>query len=221
MKKYSYGLTADTFRKEDFQAIKKLFESRKYTMGENVSLFEKKLSKWLNVKNSIMVNSGSSANLLLISSLLYRTNNKEKILNIGDEVLVPSLAWPTTIWPIVQLGLKPVFTDINLHSLAIDLKSAKKLITSKTKAMFLIHVLGQACNMKKYKNFCKENNLILLEDCCESFGAFSHKKTVGSFGLGGTFSHYFSHHLTTIEGGSIITNNNKLADDLRSMRAHG
>lgn len=221
MPKYLYNLSYNSFSKTDFKATQKVFIQEKYTMGTTVAKFEKELSKWLNVKNSIMVNSGSSANLLLVSSLLYRTNNKLKNLKKGSEVLVPALSWPTTVWPILQLGLKPVIVDINFKSLAIDLDSAKKLLSSKTKAMFLIHVLGQACEMKDYVKFCRNYNLILLEDCCESFGSFNQNKSVGTFGYGGTFSHYFSHHLNTIEGGTVITNNNKLADDLRSLRSHG
>ena len=168
-----------------------------------------------------MVNSGSSANLLLVSSLLYRTNKEKIILKKGDEVIVPSLAWSTTVSPLIQLGLKPIIVDINLNSLAIDLESAQRVISKRTKAMFLIHVLGQACNMDIYSKFCKKNKLVLIEDCCESFGSFYKSKTIGSFGVGGTFSHFFSHHLTTIEGGTIITNDNDLANDLRSLRAHG
>lgn len=218
--KYHYSLSNDNFIKKDFNALKRAFHNKRYTMGSSVKKFENQLCKWLKVKNAIMVNSGSSANLLLISSLLFRTTKKLK-LKKGDEILVPALTWPTTIWPIVQLGFKPVVVDINLDSLAIDLNSAEKSLTSKTKAIFLIHVLGQACNMDKYLKFCKKNKLILLEDCCESFGAFYKKKTVGSFGYAGTLSHYFSHHLTTIEGGTIITNDNDLANDLRSLRSHG
>ena len=221
MKKYKYSLSCDTFEKKDFSTIKKFINLRRYTMGKAVEEFEKKLSKWLNVKNAIMVNSGSSANLLLVSSLLYNTRQKSIGIKKGDEVLVPALSWPTTIWPIIHLGLKPVVVDIDLRSLAIDLESAKNAISPKTKAMFLIHVLGQACEMKKYVDFCKKNKIILLEDCCESFGAFYNNKSVGSFGYGGTLSHYFSHHVTTIEGGTIITNDDKLADDFRSLRSHG
>ena len=221
MNSYKYSLSCNTFDKKEFDSLKKSFNSQKYTMGKTVEKFEKKLSKWLNVKNAVMVNSGSSANLLLISSLLYKTKKKLIPLKKGDEVLVPALSWPTTIWPIIQLGLKPVIVDVNLKSLAIDLESASKIISHKTKAMFLIHVLGQACEMNKYVNFCKKHKIILLEDSCESFGSFYQNKTVGSFGYGGTFSHYFSHHLTTIEGGTVITNDNNLADDLRSLRSHG
>ena len=221
MKNYKYSLSYDAFDKKDFNALKKTLNQKKYTMGKTVEKFEKKISQWLNIKHAVMVNSGSSANLLLVSSLLYRIKKKLIHLKKNDEVLVPALSWPTTIWPIIQLGLKPVIVDIDLKSLAIDLESANKIISKKTKAMFLIHVLGQACEMKKYINFCKKHKIILLEDCCESFGAFYQKKTVGSFGYGGTLSHYFSHHLTTIEGGTVITNDDNLADDLRSLRSHG
>lgn len=221
MKKYNYRLSYDDFTSSDLKKFKDQFNLSKYTMGDKVIQFEKKIANWLNVKNAIMVNSGSSANLLLITSLLYRSKITKNLLKKGDEILVPALAWSTTIWPLVQLGFKPVLVDIDINSLAIDLKSAEKQISKKTKAMFLIHVMGQACNMRLYNAFCKKYNLILLEDCCESFGAFYKKKSVGSFGYGGTISHYFSHHLSTIEGGTIITNDNNLADDLRSLRAHG
>lgn len=211
-------LTADFFSSQEINAAIKVLKSKKYTMGKIVKKFEKKLAKWLNVKNLIMVNSGSSANLLIIESLI---RGSKKMLNEGDEVIVPALCWPTTIWPILQLGLIPRFVDSNQITLGIDLEKAKKVITKKTKAMFLIHVLGNAENMSPFVKFCKDHDLLLIEDCCESLGAYSNKKHVGTFGLAGSLSHFYSHHLTTMEGGSIITNNNELADDLRSMRAHG
>jgi CDP-6-deoxy-D-xylo-4-hexulose-3-dehydrase len=215
-----FTLATDTFSKQEFDVINKVMRSRNYTMGGIVKKFEKALAKWIGVNNSIMVNSGSSANLLIIESLLRRSiefNN----LKQGDEIIVPALSWPTTVWPIIQLGLKPVFVDSNPETLAICLKSAERLVSKKTKAIFLIHVLGYAEKIKDYKIFCKKNNLILIEDCCESLGAFSDKKHVGTQGYAGSLSHFFSHHLTTIEGGSIITNDNYLADDIRSIRAHG
>ncbi len=215
-----FTLATDTFSKQEFDVINKVMRSRNYTMGGIVKKFEKALAKWIGVNNSIMVNSGSSANLLIIESLLRRSiefNN----LKQGDEIIVPALSWPTTVWPIIQLGLKPVFVDSNPETLAICLKSAERLVSKKTKAIFLIHVLGYAEKIKDYRIFCKKNNLILIEDCCESLGAFSDKKHVGTQGYAGSLSHFFSHHLTTIEGGSIITNDNYLADDIRSIRAHG
>ena len=215
-----FTLATDTFSKEEFNAVNKVMMSRNYTMGDMVEKFEKTLAKWIGVNNAIMVNSGSSANLIIIESLLRRSI-KFNNLKQGDEIIVPALSWPTTVWPIIQLGLTPVFADSNSESLAICLKSAENLISKKTRAIFLIHVLGYAEKINDYKIFCKMNNLILIEDCCESLGAFSDKKHVGTQGYAGSLSHFFSHHLTTIEGGSIVTNDNYLADDIKSIRAHG
>ena len=215
-----FTLATDTFSKEEFNAVNKVMMSRNYTMSDMVEKFEKNLAKWIGVKNAIMVNSGSSANLIIIESLLRRSI-KFNNLKQGDEIIVPALSWPTTVWPIIQLGLTPVFADSNLDSLAICLKSAQRLVSKKTRAIFLIHVLGYAEKINDYKIFCKKNDLILIEDCCESLGAFSDKKHVGTQGHAGSLSHFFSHHLTTIEGGSIITNDDCLADDIKSFRAHG
>tara|TARA_Y100000741_G_scaffold349577_1_gene318835 strand:- start:872 stop:1999 length:1128 start_codon:yes stop_codon:yes gene_type:complete len=189
-------------------------------MGKKVEEFEKKFAKWTGSKYSVMVNSGSSANLLVVESLL-RGQRKKKYLKPGDEVIVPALTWPTTIWPIVQLGLVPVFVDSNKNDLSIDFDKAEAAVTRKTKAVFMIHVLGNCSNIEKAKKFCDKFNLILLEDCCESLGSHYKKKHIGNFGLAGTFSFYFAHHICSIEGGAICTNDKKLADDLRSFRAHG
>jgi CDP-4-dehydro-6-deoxyglucose reductase, E1 len=213
-------LASDSFEEQEKQAMHSVIESGQYTMGEKVAEFEKLFAEWIGASDSVMVNSGSSANLLLVYSQLI-SSFKTDLLQPGDEVLVPALLWPTTIWPLTQFGLKPVLVDIDLTSLAIDLKDSKEKLTSRTKAVFLIHVLGYACEMDEYVKFCQENNLLLMEDCCESFGAFDSGSHVGTFGVGGTFSHFFSHHLTTMEGGSIVVNSPDLADDLRSMRAHG
>ena len=217
---YILPLADDSFGEEERHAMLSVIDSGKYTMGERVEEFEEAFSNWVGTSHSVMVNSGSSANLLLVYSQIVSSFQKD-LLKPGDEVLVPALLWPTTIWPLVQFGLKPVLVDINLNSLAMDLDDSKNKITSKTKAIFLIHVLGYACDMDQYVQFCNSNNLFLLEDCCESFGAFDKSRHVGSFGKGGTFSHFFSHHLTTMEGGTITSNSLELSDDLKSLRAHG
>jgi len=139
----------------------------------------------------------------------------------GDEVLVPALAWPTTVWPLVQLGLVPVFVDVNPVTLAIDLDSAASMLGPRTRGMFLIEVLGRAPDLGAYARFCADHGLVLLEDACESLGSHSDGKHVGTFGKMGSFSSYFSHHLSTIEGGVIITDDADLHDDLISLRAHG
>lgn len=216
-----YSLATDNFDTEDIQAAIDVLQSGHYTMGQQVQAFEKALADWLGVKQTIMVNSGSSANLLLVDSLLRRLNSSKAPLKSGDEVLVPALAWPTTVWPLIQLGLKPVFVDIDQKSLSLSLDSATEVLSPKVRGLFLIHVLGYACDMSPYVDFCRKHDLVLFEDCCESFGAFEQGQHVGTFGYGGSLSHFFSHHLTTIEGGSLITNDDELADDFRSLRAHG
>jgi len=216
----NYLMASDGFGEEEIRAVSDVMRSGQYTMGKLVKKFENSLADWLGVKNCIMVNSGSSANLLLVDSTLRRFATQTP-LKTGDEVLVPALAWSTSVFPIAQLGLVPVFVDVHPQTLAIDLVKAQKALTKKTKAMFLIHVLGYANKMDSYVQFCQNFGLTLLEDCCESLGAFHMGRHVGTFGYGGTLSHFFSHHLTTIEGGSIITQDSELAEDLRSTRAHG
>jgi CDP-4-dehydro-6-deoxyglucose reductase, E1 len=136
-------------------------------------------------------------------------------------VLVCGLSWPTTVWPLAQLGLVPVFVDANPDTLALDLTAAKKALGEKTRGMFVVPVLGRVPNMAEYVAFCKQHNLVLIEDCCESLGAFSEGGHAGSFGMMGTFSFYFSHHISTVEGGMVVTNDNELHDDLLSLRSHG
>ena len=219
-KLFKYPLTFNSIDSKEKKSVNKILNSGIFTMGKYVEKFEKKFASWTGSKYSVMVNSGSSANLLMIESLL-RGQRKKKYLKKGDEIIVPALTWPTTLWPVVQLGLKPIIVDSNYNDLSIDFEKAEKAVTKKTKAVFLIHVLGNAANMDNATQFCKKHNLILLEDCCESLGAFYKKKHIGNFGLAGSFSFYFAHHICSIEGGAICTNDKKLADDLRSFRAHG
>ena len=162
-----------------------------------------------------MINSGSSANLLMVFML------KQKFgLNNGDEIIVPAVTWPTTIYPIIQNNLTPVFCDVD-NSFNLDINSIKRMISDKTKAIFLVHLLGQPANLREIMQLCKEHNLILIEDCCESMGAKFNGINVGNFGKMGSFSLYFGHHMTTIEGGLIVTNDVELYDLLKSARSHG
>jgi CDP-6-deoxy-D-xylo-4-hexulose-3-dehydrase len=218
--KPKYPLASNNFSEEEIEAATSVMRSGRYTMGEKTRAFETAFADWVGAKHAVMVNSGSSANLLLTEAILRPLHGSPR-LKSGDEVLVPALSWPTTVWPLVQLGLVPVFVDIDPITLAIDVEAAKRALSPRVKGMFLIHVLGQAANMKVLTAFCKDHDLVLMEDCCESLGSYHQNVHVGLFGSGGTFSHFFSHHLTTMEGGSIVTNDDQLADDLRGMRAHG
>jgi CDP-6-deoxy-D-xylo-4-hexulose-3-dehydrase len=192
-------------------------------MGSEVKKFEKLMCEYLKVKHFVMVNSGSSANLLMFEALLRPTKSKPR-LHLGDGILVPAIAWPTTIWPIIQLGLVPIFVDIDPKTLAIDLIKAQDLIDS-TKipvaGIFPIHPLGFAIPPSHLKKFIEKNNLLLINDTCESLGSWNEDLHAGTFGTAGSFSFYFSHHITTMEGGGIATDDDEYADDLRSMRSHG
>ncbi len=209
------NLMEDSFTHEEIEAINECLKSKRYTQGEIVDEFEKKFAEWNNSKYAVMVNSGSSANLLMVSLLKEKFGLKDK-----DEILVPSVTWPTTVYPIMQNNLSPVFCDVD-ESYNINLDSIKKMTNEKTKAIFAVHLLGQPAKMQEIKKFCKENKLLSLEDCCESTGAQINGIKVGNWGLMGSFSFYFGHHMTTIEGGMIVTNDFELQDLLKSMRSHG
>jgi CDP-6-deoxy-D-xylo-4-hexulose-3-dehydrase len=218
--KSRYPLASTTFGQEEIEAAKAVLDSQQFTMGARVQKFESEFAQWLGAKHALMVNSGSSANLLMVEAMLRRSK-KSSDWKLGDEVLVPALAWPTTVWPLIQLGLVPVFVDVDPKTLAIDIESAKSVLTPKTKGMMLIHVLGQAADMTAIMGFCESHGIQLLEDNCESLGSFFKGQASGTFGKMGSFSCFFSHHISTMEGGMITTNDSELYDDLKSIRAHG
>lgn len=215
-----YRLAADTMGRDEIDAAKAALDSGQLTMGPRVRAFEEEFADWVGVEYAVMVNSGSSANLLIVDSLLRATSAARPLMP-GDEVIVPGLAWPTTVWPLTQLGLVPVFVDVDPATLAIDLECARSVVGPRTRAMFVISVLGQAIDGHKYADFCAEHELQLLEDCCESLGAHWGGKHVGTSGVAASFSFYFSHHISTVEGGMVVTNDLGRADDLRGLRAHG
>jgi len=216
-------LASSGLRESDIELINQVLRSGNLTMGSEVKKFEKLMCEYLKVKHFVMVNSGSSANLLMFEALLRPTKSKPR-LHLGDGILVPAIAWPTTIWPIIQLGLVPIFVDIDPKTLAIDLIKAQDLIDS-TKipvaGIFPIHPLGFAIPPSHLKKFIEKNNLLLINDTCESLGSWNEDLHAGTFGTAGSFSFYFSHHITTMEGGGIATDDDEYADDLRSMRSHG
>jgi len=210
-------------REGDIASAISVLNSGDLTMGHQVREFENEMARYLGTKHFVMMNSGSSANLAMIEALLRPAKSQAR-LNAGDHVLVPAIAWPTTIWPIIQLGLEPVFVDINPENLAIDLALAQQAVDEsdgKIKALFPIHPLGYSMSPKELENFANRNNLVLINDVCESLGSWREGKHAGTSGIGGSFSFYFSHHITTMEGGGVSTNDDHFADDLRSIRSHG
>lgn len=204
-------------KKEKTKLIKFIKISEKLSMGNNVEKFEKKFSNFLNCRSTTMVNSGSSANLLLLQSL----KNLKKIKN-GDKIGFSALTWSTNLMPIIQLGFEPVPIDINLKTLNISprnlLASLKK---DKIKCLFLTNVLGFSDDIMAISRICKKKNILLIEDNCESLGSEFKGKKLGTFGFASTHSFYVGHHISSIEGGSVSTNDAKLSDMLKISRAHG
>ena len=217
--KIRYPLLSNAFSNKDIEVGVKVLRSKFLTMSKHTEKFEKFFAKKLNLKYALMTNSGSSANLLAVSSLINPFRKKK--LNKGDEVLIPAVCWSTSLWPIIQNGLKPVFVDVELDTFNISLDDLKKKITKKTKAIMCIHILGTSTNMKKLNQIAKKFKLFVIEDTCESLGAKYNNKYLGSFGEFGTFSFYYSHQITCGEGGMIVCNNKEDYNILKTLRSHG
>ncbi|MBI5309960.1 MAG: DegT/DnrJ/EryC1/StrS family aminotransferase [Actinobacteria bacterium] len=189
------------------------------TMGSRVAAFERQFADFMGSKHAIMVNSGSSANLIAISVLCQQAVKNG--LRPGDEVIVPAVTWSTTIAPILQLGCVPVLVDIDEQTLNLRPESIEEAASDRTKAIMPVHLLGNPVDMEPLMDAARERDMWVIEDTCESLGSEIGGKKVGSFGHFGTFSFYFSHHITTIEGGMVVTDDQQLADLARSLRAHG
>ncbi len=212
-------LAISSWDEEEKHAINKVIESDNFTMGNNVSAFEKEFASYHGSKYCVMVNSGSSANHLGISSLFFRKDGQK--LSIGDEIIVTAVSWSTTYSPLYYHGLKPRFVDVDIDTLNIDTKKLADSINPKTKAIFAVNLLGNPNDFNEIKKIADENNLLLIEDNCESLGAVYEKKKTGTFGLFGTCSGFFSHHMSTMEGGMITTDDEEIYHILLSIRAHG
>ncbi|WP_420402514.1 DegT/DnrJ/EryC1/StrS family aminotransferase [Nisaea sp.] len=208
-----------TFGAEEINAALECMLTTYVTMGPKVKKFEREFADHFGWKNGIMVNSGSSANLLAVAAIVNPAYPGH--LKPGDEVIVPALSWSTTVWPIVQMGLKPVIVDICPRTLNIDPQSVEEAIGPRTRAIKIVPVYGNPCDMDAITDICRRHDLVLIEDCCEALGASYKGKPVGSFGQVGTFSFYYSHHMTTLEGGICVTNDHEFAELSRILRAHG
>ena len=216
--KFTYPLTESVLEKKDLLSAIKIIKSKKITMGKKTLELETYFSNNIIKKPSLMVNSGSSANLLIFQCLI---NPMVKKLKANDEVLIPAICWSTSLWPIIQSGLKVKFVDIDKNSLNISINDLKKKITKKTKALMLVHAMGNCANMSEILKLCKKNNIILIEDTCEALGSSFNKKSLGTFGDFSSFSFYYSHHITSGEGGMICVKDKKYINILKSLRSHG
>ncbi|MDA7733631.1 aminotransferase class I/II-fold pyridoxal phosphate-dependent enzyme [Candidatus Pelagibacter sp.] len=218
-KKYSYPLLENGFSNKDINEGIKVLKSKFITMGKHTLKFEKYFAKKFNSKYAVMVNSGSSANLLSV----FASKNPLRLntFKSGDEALIPSLCWSTSLWPLVQAGLIPKFIDINPKTLNVDVDHLISKITKKTKLILLVNVLGSSTDLKKIATIAKRKKIILIEDNCESLGGKQKNKFMGTFGDFGTFSFFYSHQITSGEGGMILCNNQRDYEILVSLRSHG
>ena len=219
MRKYFYPLVENPYRKKDINSAIKVLKSNKIISGIKTINFQNSFKKKIKTNNALMVNSGSSANLLALQCLInpYR----QKRLKRGDEILIPSLCWSTSLWPIIQSGLKPKFVDIDKSTLNIDLNDLKSKISKKTKGILIVHVLGNSTNMDELMKIKNKNKLILIEDTCESLGTKFKNKYLGSYGEFSSFSFYSSHQISSGEGGMICCKDNKDFEIIKALRAHG
>jgi len=222
--KISFPLISNTTGEEELIAMVDTLLSTQLTLGPRVKEFEDAFARWVGAPYACMVNSGSSANLLAIA---VACNPERKVyLRTGDEVLVPAVCWSTSVFPLMQNGLKPVFVDCDPRTMNMDLADMKRKITKATKGVVLVHVLGNSCPMEKCMDLCREHGLIVVEDTCESLGSLvrihgAAPKYLGTLGDFGSYSFYYSHHLTSGEGGMVVCNTVEDYNLVRCLRAHG
>lgn len=213
-----FPLATTTWDESEYAAINRVISSGKFTMGDEVLNFEKSFARYFGSKHAVMSNSGSSANLLMVAALFYRKDNP---LKRGDEVIVPAVSWSTTYYPLYQYGLKIKFVDIDRLTLNYDLDQLSSAITDNTKLIVAVNLLGNPNDFEAISQIINDREIVLIEDNCESMGAKIDSKFTGTFGLMGSFSTFFSHHISTMEGGVTLTNDEELYHIMLSLRAHG
>ena len=210
-------LNVPSYGEEEIAEVLDSLKSGYLTMGKKVRRFEELWAEYIGVPYAVMTNSGSSANLVALTALTLMNGG----LRPGDEVITPALTWATTVFPIAQAGLVPVLVDVDKWTYNISPEAVEAAITPRTKAIMPVHLLGNPCDMDALGAIADAHSLELIEDCCEAHGAESQGSRVGSNGLLATFSFFFSHHISTIEGGMVLTGNGELAELCRSLRAFG
>ena len=215
-----YELASSTWDHHEIGAIERVIKSDKYSMGQEVLRYEVDFANYFGANHAVMTSSGSTANLIMIAAMFF-SKDKERRLVRGDEVIVPAVSWSTTYFPLQQYGLKVKFVDIDRDTLNIDLEKLKDAITDRTKVILAVNLLGNPNDFDAIQVLIGARKISLLEDNCESLGALFRGKQAGTFGLMGTFSSFFSHHIATMEGGCVVTNDEELYHILLAIRAHG
>jgi len=214
----SYPLATSSWDDAEYDALQRVIASGRFTMGPLVAQFESAFASTFGARFGVMVNSGSSANLLAVAAAVL---DPRIDLSAGDEVIVPAVSWATTYYPLSQYGLTLRFVDIDVDTLNMDLDQIEQAIGPTTKAIFAVNLLGNPNDFARLTKIAAANDLVLLEDNCESLGARNDNRYAGTVGLMGTFSAFFSHHISTMEGGVIVTDDEQLRQELVSLRAHG
>ena len=217
--KFIHPLHNNAFSNEDILDGIEVLLSQKLTMSKITEKFEYEFAKFIGSKYALMVNSGSSANLLA-SFALINPKKKNRLKN-GDKFLIPSVCWSTSLWPLIQCGLKPKFIDVNKDNFCLDETLIDQKILKEIKAIVTIHILGNSSNIKKISSAAKKNNIFLIEDTCEALGSKYNSKYLGTYGDFGTYSFYYSHQITSGEGGMIVCNKKEDYEIIYSLRAHG
>ncbi|MDO4674670.1 DegT/DnrJ/EryC1/StrS family aminotransferase [Campylobacter sp.] len=214
----NYTLASSTWDEKELDAIQSVIESDRFTMGAKVAQFEKEFAHFVGAKFALMTSSGSAANLIATAALFYTKSPK---LKRGDEVIVPAIAWSTTYYPLHQYGLRLKFVDVDLHTLNYDLKALEGAISSETRMIVCVNLLGNPNDFNAIASLIKGREIILFEDNCEAMGALYEGRQTGTFALVGTFSSFYSHHMATMEGGLVVTDDEELYHILLCLRAHG
>ncbi len=213
-----YELASSSWGTEEIDAMQRVIASGMFTMGENVRRFEEDFARKFGTKHALMVSSGSTANLVGVAALCYAG---KRPLKRGDEVIVPAISWSTTYYPLQQYGFRLRFVDVELDTLNIDVSKLEAALTPRTRMVVAVSILGNPCALDVLRKFCDRHGLVLFEDNCESMGATLGGKACGTFGDIGTFSTFFSHHISTMEGGVLVTDDTELYHVAKSLRAHG
>lgn len=213
-----YPLATSSWDDREPAAIQRVVDSGRFSMGAEVRAYEQRFADYLGVPHAVMVNSGSSANLIMVASLFFR---EHAALHAGDEVIVPAVSWPTTYYPLQQYGLRLRFVDIDLHTLNYDLHALRAAVDDRTRLVVAVNLLGNPNDFTAVREILSGRDIVLVEDNCESLGATLGGQQAGTFGLAGTFSSFFSHHISTMEGGVVATADEEIYHLLLSLRAHG
>lgn len=217
---FKYPLATATWDQSELDAMQRVIASGMFTMGVRVAEFEQSFADYIGSRYCVMVNSGSSANLLMVAALFY-TRNPALKLERGDEVIVPAVSWSTTYYPLHQYGLKIRFVDIDLETLNYDLDQLEAAVTDQTRLIMAVNLLGNPNDFARIRHIINGRDIVLIEDNCESMGAEFEGRKAGTFGVMGSFSSFFSHHISTMEGGMIVTDDEELHHILLALRAHG